>query len=463
MTRIISILIVLFISLDGLSQGQIAVSGISIHGNNKTKDKIILRELTFKVGDIISTDDFKEKIKRSQENILNTSLFIKAEIQTNLLNKGQVEINIVLVETWYLYPYPIFELADRNFNVWWQEQGRSLRRVNFGIRLNYINPTGNRDRLKLTLQDGYTKKYEIDYFIPGINKAQTIGLFTNAFFSRGKEIAYVTDENKLLFENFNDEFIIRRFRASAGLSYRPGFYNYHTFKFIYSDNSIGERIAFDLNPEYFLNNSNRQKHFTMQYEGSIDRRDIKPYPLNGYLLNARVQKDGFGIFNDVNAFFISGVYAQYFSFTPKISFEGEIRAKYSFIRKQQPYTHVSNVGYGANVMNGYELFVIDGLDFGMLKSTFRFSFLEKEFKWGKIMPIKSFKEMPTKWYFTVNNDIGYVNAPYYNHYGTLNNKLLWGGGFGLNLVFYFDKVLKIEYSWNQLGENGVFLDFSLTL
>ena len=117
--------------------------------------------------------------------------------------------------------------------------------------MDYLNPTGNRDRLKLTLQDGYTKKYELDYFIPGINKSQTLGVFANVFFARGKEIAYITDENKLLFENFNDEFLIKRFRVSAGVSYRPAFYAYHTAKILYNDNGIGDRIAFDLNPEYF--------------------------------------------------------------------------------------------------------------------------------------------------------------------------------------------------------------------
>ena len=28
----------------------------------------------------------------------------------------------VLLENWYIFPIPKFELADRNFNVWWKEQ-----------------------------------------------------------------------------------------------------------------------------------------------------------------------------------------------------------------------------------------------------------------------------------------------------------------------------------------------------
>ena len=113
-------------------------------------------------------------------------------------------------------------------------------------------------------------------------------------------------------------------------------------------------------------------------------------------------------------------------------------------------------------MNGYELYVIDGTDFGILKTSFRYELFERNWNLGKIMPIKRMREMPMKAYIALNNDVGYVNSPNYAHYGFWANQALWGGGIGLNLVMYYDKVFLIEYSLNQLGEKGVFLDFSLT-
>jgi hypothetical protein len=43
---------------------------------------------------------------------------------------------------------------------------------------------------------------------------------------------------------------------------------------------------------------------------------------------------------------------------------------------------------------------------------------------------------------------------------TLSNSLLWGKGISLDYVTYYDKLLRIEFSVNRLGEKGVFLHFS---
>ena len=42
----------------------------------------------------------------------------------------------------------------------------------------------------------------------------------------------------------------------------------------------------------------------------------------------------------------------------------------------------------------------------------------------------------------------------------LSNSLLWGNGISLDYVTYYDKLLRIEFSVNHLGEKGVFLHFS---
>ena len=145
-----------------------------------------------------------------------------------------------------------------------------------------------------------------------------------------------------------------------------------------------------------------------------------------------------------------------------MSLESILILKTNFLRHKQPYTHLNSLGYGEDTMNGYELYVIDGTDFGILKTSFRYELFERNWNLGKIMPIKRMREMPMKAYIALNNDVGYVNSPNYAHYGFWANQALWGGGIGLNLVMYYDKVFLIEYSLNQLGEKGVFLDFSLT-
>ena len=136
--------------------------------------------------------------------------------------------------------------------------------------------------------------------------------------------------------------------------------------------------------------------------------------------------------------------------------------KFNLIRKKQPYTHLASLGYEEDLISGYELYVIDGTDFAYLKTALRYQLININFQWGKIMPIKRMREMPLKCYLSLNNDLAFVNAPNYDHYGDLNNKLLWGGGIGVNIVVYYDKLINIEYSLNQLGEKGVFLNLDLS-
>ena len=180
--------------------------------------------------------------------------------------------------------------------------------------------------------------------------------------------------NTLSFNN-NEEFQLRRFRVGGGLSYRPGFNTFHTFKILYSDNGISDEVAFKENPDYFFNGKNTQKHLTLEYNFTYDTRDIKPFPLSGQLFSGTIQKDGFGITDDVNALKLVLTYQHYFPFTKKISLALIGSTKVNLIRHKQPYTHVSSLGFGDDVLSGFELNVVDGLDHAYVKSAVRFELL----------------------------------------------------------------------------------------
>jgi hypothetical protein len=132
----------------------IIVNNVNFVGNKKTNDRVIKYEMAIEKGDTISLDALNEIIILEEKRILNTRLFTFVKI--NIKNWDQIsnrlDLEVNLQENWYIYPAPIFELADRSFNVWWKEQKRSLKRVNYGARIDHLNLTGNKDRLKLKLQ-----------------------------------------------------------------------------------------------------------------------------------------------------------------------------------------------------------------------------------------------------------------------------------------------------------------------
>jgi len=185
--------------------------------------------------------------------------------------------------------------------------------------------------------------------------------------------------------------------------------------------------------------------------------------MKGQLFSVLLQKDGIGVSDDVNSLISIVEYRRFISFNPKASVALIGKSKVSFIRKQLPYTHVSSLGYEDDVLNGYELYVVDGLDYLYAKTALRFQLLNNEFNLGKAMPIGQFKVLPYQLFFVVNNDVGYVNSPYYDHYGAFNNQVLWGGGVGLHFLIYNDKLVSIEYNINKFGEKGLFLRFDFSL
>lgn len=442
-----------------LSAQSVLVERILVSGNEKTKEKVILRELNFQEGDSILLSNMMEQFTQNRLFLMNTGLFgdVKINVKEWDTEQNKLEVTVKVEEALPIYPIPIFELADRNFNVWWKEQNRDLSRINFGMQVSHINLTGRRDRLKITGQLGYTKKLEIEYDLPGINKAKTIGLKLNFLRTLNKEIAYQTANNKLDFERVEDRILQRRLRGSMEFTYRPKLQTYHQLGMFFHRRRIDDFVKDNLNSDYFGNDKNLLNYFSLNYNFIVDKRDIKPYPLTGNYFFGSIKKEGLGITGDRNALSLSSKYAQYFKVSKKWSIETILRANYSFIRSQQPYYDVRALGYFEDYIRGYEYYVIDGIDFFYNKTSLRFELFNGKINFGKLSPIQSLQMMETRAYLTINNDIGYANDPFYGQENSLNQQFLWGKGIGLDLIVYYSLVLQLEYSYNHEREGGVYV------
>ncbi len=464
--RILCLLLALCVCLAIDAQDFVRINSILVEGNKKTKTGIILRELRFAPGDSIPLSLLDTLCRESEQLILNTSLFNKVHIYIRPCTNCPLHYINVLVqveEAWYLYPVPIFELADRNFNVWWVEQNRSLQRVNFGTEFAHVNLSGQMDRLRVTIKQGYTHNYALRYSLPYINKAQTLGLSADISFSQNRELNYATGGNKQLFYRDSSNFIFSAFRSVLGLTWRPGLRTFHYFNLGFFQNRISDFIAGELNPQFFLEGRDTQRFLSFTYEFVFDERDIRPYPLQGRLLTLRLKRDGLGFFHDRNALTLFAYYDHYLSFSSRWSLALKTGGKVSLIREQQPYNDNRAIGFGRNYLHGYEYYIVDGLDMGYFKSNLRFQLLKEEVNFGKIVPISQFRRMPVKVYLSANNDWGFVNEPFLRDGNFLNNRLLWGGGLGLDFVLFYDKVFQIEYSFNHMLEKGLFLHINLNL
>jgi hypothetical protein len=106
-------------------------------------------------------------------------------------------------------------------------------------------------------------------------------------------------------------------------------------------------------------------------------------------------------------------------------------------------------------MRGLEYNVVDGDMGAMLKSTIHqqaLSFVVKN-----PFPSKTHDKIPFRIYLKAYGDLGYGYTRHPIASNTLNNTLLRTWGFGMDIVSIYDFVFKIEYSFNQLGRDGLYL------
>ena len=440
---------------------ELTIGKIYITGNKKTKEEIILRELDFEEGQKISLKELTDAIVLDKQKLTNTRLFITVDIVPLILSETDADILVRLQERWYIFPVPIFRLADRNFTEWWVNQNRDFSRVNYGLRVFHFNLSGRNDRLAITSQFGFTKNYMVQYQIPYINKKQTLGLSISSGFANNKTISFNTRNHRLRFIE-SENVIRRRFTTSGSLTYRPNFFSRHSINMAYSRTSIGDTVRL-ANPEYLSTNETVQRYVRLSYIYSWDKRDYFAYPLSGRLYRVEVNKFGLGFFNDLDMLTIRASYGQYFDLGKNLYLANRMTAYHNF-SNDIPYALRAGFGYRPDFIRGYERFVVEGRSYYSNRTAFRWKFWSgvKELSQRALIP--QFRTLPFAFYLKAFLDLGYVGEPLAVTEGNFFNKtLLLGGGLGLDMVTYYDFVVRFEYSVNREGQGGFFINFRSAL
>lgn len=449
------------------AQREIAViDSISVSGNYHTKRSSVLRELPFSVGDSIPMNDLESMLVAGEKWLLQTGLFNRVQLYFKNWegSSNRVHIQVELEEGWYIFPVPLVELSDRNFNVWWVDYDHALNRLNYGIDFRHRNTTGRRDRTKLVLKTGFTQLYQLQYSLPYINKAKTWGLSLSLLSARNREINYATIENRQAFFRLEEGFALRRLAVSTAFTYRPALNQQQRLRFGYVDNQVDTHISTELNPAYFLAGRDRQRYFSLSYSWTIDERDVRTYPLQGGFRELELVKDGLGVYSDRNGLSIFGDYRYYTRLGESPWYLAlAMKGQYALIRKQQPYNSNRAIGFSDRTMHGYEYYVIDGSDMFLANTSLRIKLWQYQINFGRLSPFEPLRRMPLSVFVSLNNDWGYVRQPWAAYRNSFNNELLWGRGIGLDMVFFVDFVLRIEGSMNHLREPGLFLHFNTGL
>ncbi len=435
--------------------GTVKVGKIILKGNKITKDKIVLRELEFKEGDELTKSEFEKKVVLSRQNLLNISLFNFVTF-TSVKNNNVYDVIINMVERWYIWPIPIVEFADRNFNVWWET--KDFSRLNYGIDLRIDNFRGNREFLNFIVKTGYDKTLALIWEIPYLNEKQTWGMSIAAAGIYNHETAVNTVDNKLEYFHSNDVYVKKHYFSYVNVNFRPKYRFLHSF-FIKYDHLYYHDSVLTLNPGFTYGN-NIYNYFSFIYKFKLDYRDYKPYPLEGYYFDVSFMKKGLGILSkDVDVSLVQTAFDQYLKLYKRFYFAYNFSAMFS-VPSRQPYFVSTGLGFNRLEIRGYDLYVVNGQNIGLVKSNLKYEILPRK---NFVLPwIKSekFGKIFFAAYLNLFFDAAYVSDVQNADSNPMANQMLWSTGIGMDVITYYDLVFRVEYAYIKQGKTGLFLSLT---
>lgn len=442
------------------TSGKICIKELTATGYKKTKSYIIFREIPFKKGDSIRVGDLNKTLLLARQQVYNTSLFNEVTLEAVITSANEVSISAKVTERWYIYPVPQFQLVDRNFNVWAKNYDYSLSRVNYGLKFVHYNLSGRKDQLRIYLLGGYSRNIAFSYTAPYSNRALTEGFTIGGGYVEKREVPYKTTyRDSLLFypsdsiTRSKNDFVYRSVYLVAGYSLRRGLFKKHFFNLGYQYIKVNDSIVnTKYNPNYLRNGVSHKGFVDFSYTFQYVNVNNVAYPLKGITAYLSALKRGFGFTGGVNMFQVEAGFNRYYYLGRKWFAAFNLNGKVK-LPLDQAYVNQRGLGYGENYLRGMEYYVIDGTATGLARSTLK----KKIVSFNIPFPIlhKYLTKIPFTFYGKTYADLGYAYTK--KQYQTqLNNRLLYSGGIGIDVVTLYDITLRFEYSLNQLRESGLY-------
>ena len=436
MKQLLSLLLVVFsfgLRAQQDTTSYVLVSDVVIHGNNVTKDAIIFRELTFGIGDTVPSWQWEDELRVSRENVMNTTLFnfVTFEQHKDKSNKNGIILVIDVVERWYLWVYPYVAYSDRNLNAWYEAD--DISRFSYGVEMKCRNFLGLKHGINFTFISGYNQNYGLSYDIPYMTGKQCIGFEIGAGYKRDKEVPYISENNKVQYFNGDDEFAKQSAFAFVEPYFRFGHRHKLFINFSYNNTLFHDTLPL-LNDDFLNVQGSRFQYFALSAVYKNDFRDEQNYPLNGHYFEFMMEKIGFGAFETSPDVFYAKITTDWYqpikgrwywasNLTMKMSNSNDV-----------PYFLNQSLGYKNDYVRTYELYVVDAMNFALIKNNLKFAILNPVTKYIPFIKNERFGKIHFALYANIFFDCAYSwNIPE-NQASFLDNKFIFGTGIGVDFV-----------------------------
>jgi outer membrane protein assembly factor BamA len=240
----------------------VIIRDIQIRGNVTTKEHVILREMSLKIGDTL-TQQAKDL---DRNNIYNLRLFNKVDI-TDSVNQEQAIVIVTVSERWYFVPFPVLGMKYRD-----------LSKLYYGAGMMHQNFRGRNEKLFALIYVGYDQLVMMNYQNPKITDDDDIFIGTALTLQKVHNLS-VTSEEYMNTNLFLRGTVGKRFGMYQTFS---GTFGYELWQV--SDPRIVRTSS----------SSGRDAFLAAALSYRYDTRDNNEYTTNGSLVSAGLSKNGFG-------------------------------------------------------------------------------------------------------------------------------------------------------------------------
>lgn len=427
----------------------IYISEIVIKGNKRTQNQIILRELEFSVGDSFIVSDLDIILKKSSENLRNTSLFnfidIVQDIDTSSLT---LKIQVNLIERWYILPYFAIKSAEENINSWWDQ--KNIKHLSLAMTVVDNNFRGMREELILKTNIGYDRSLGLTYSMPYVNKKKTLGVMIGGEYGAYKEMIRGIADYKYCFYRSSENLVLTKYSAAIGILWRPLFRTTQQLNLEYHNASFSDEVL-ALNTNLIPNS--KISYLRIYSKLKIDHRNNKAYPTEGSYADFIITQTGLGL--------LSGEKSMQSSFQTNVRFYQALNKRlfwasglHGVIAKNAAKTEYfgQEIGNYDNEIRAFENYRIPFKEAFISKNNFKIQIIPKKVKKIPFLKTETLSLIHYTVYLNAFFDLAYVKPDWQRNplleRRALTSSFLYSSGVGLDVVTYYDMVFRFECSRN---------------
>ncbi len=403
------------------ADSSLTVTKIVIVGNETTKEHVILREMSIKVGSALDV----AALEQDQKRIYSLQLFNKVDVDYTA-DGSEATVTVKVSERWYIFPFPIIGFKYHD-----------IKNVYYGAGLIHQNFRGRNEKVMASGAFGFDPWFNLSYRNPKLTD-------DDLFLQLQLGFTHMRNQN-----SSQGEYDQQIFSGYASLGKRFGLFTTLTGLVGYDEWKVDDM------PQGRTLSPDGKDHYVVLSGGLLyDNRDLREYPLDGDFFSLAATKYGLGE-SAVDLFRYQIDMRKYQPLGSDISVG--VRGFGNFLGggRSPSYLH-AYFGYFDRI-RGYYSTVFEGeeqlggsveLRLGIFKPRFvtiSLPGLPPEFSvWRYGLYAGFFADAGTTWYRAES----FADVPWYAGYGA-----------GLHFLLPYSFVLRTEYAFNQHGRGEFIFGF----